>query len=129
MAHSIEARVPFLDHLLVELALALPLTDLVRRGVPKAALREALRGLVPDVVLRRRDKVGFETPTSAWLRNGLGELAGEVLASPGIRERGFINQAAALRLLERHRDGTADASLPLWRAVNLELWAREFLDR
>jgi asparagine synthase (glutamine-hydrolysing) len=128
MDHSIEARVPFLDHRLVELALALPPRLLFAGGEPKSLLRGALKSVVPNTILARKDKVGFETPTAAWFRGGLGELAEDVFASRSFRERDLVDAATARRLLERHRAGAVDAALPLWRALNLELWAQRFLD-
>ncbi|HEY8723860.1 MAG TPA: asparagine synthase (glutamine-hydrolyzing) [Gaiellaceae bacterium] len=128
MDHSIEARVPFLDHRLVELALALPPRILFAGGESKSVLRSALKNVVPDSILARRDKVGFETPTTAWFRGGLGDLAGDVFASQAFRERDLVDAPTARRLLQRHRAGEIEAPLLLWRALNLELWARQFLD-
>jgi asparagine synthase (glutamine-hydrolysing) len=128
MDHSIEARVPFLDHRLVELALALPPATLVRGGVSKSVLRQAMAGIVPAPVLARKDKVGFETPGSGWFRGQLGELAADIFSSRSFRERDLVDPGAATGLLARHREGKGDASLLLWRALNLELWALQFLD-
>jgi asparagine synthase (glutamine-hydrolysing) len=128
MDHSVEARVPFLDHRLVELALRLPPQVLLSGGTPKSLLRSSLQDIVPDPVLTRRDKVGFATPGAAWFRGELGELAGDVFASRAFRERDLVDAGQAARLLERHRAGAVDASFALWRALNLELWARQLLD-
>jgi asparagine synthase (glutamine-hydrolysing) len=128
MHHSVEARVPFLDHRLVELALALPPATLVAGGISKSVLRLAMEGIVPPPVLARNDKVGFETPGSTWFRGRLGELAADVFSSRSFRERDLVDPRTATGLLARHRAGKGDASLPLWRALNLELWARQFLD-
>ena len=90
-------------------------------------LRRALGDLLPPVVRDRVDKLGFVTPEAQWLRNGLGELAADVFASREFRERGFVDAAAARRSLERHRSGERTAGFELWRALCVELWAREFL--
>ncbi len=127
MAHSLEARVPFLDYRLVELLFSLGAHDLIERGKTKAVLRRALGDLLPPVVRDRVDKLGFVTPEAAWLRNGLGGLAADVFASREFRERGFVNAGAARRSLERHRTGERAAGFELWRALCVELWAREFL--
>src|ERR671938_68212 len=127
MAHSLEARVPFLDYRLVELCFSLPGGELVGGGQTKAVLRRALGDLLPPLVRERRDKLGFVTPQRAWLRGSLGELAGDVFASRSFAERGFVDAAAARRRLERHRTGRLEAGMELWRALNLELWARAFL--
>ena len=129
MAHSLEARVPLLDHRLVELAFSLPGGELIRRGETKSVLRRALSDLLPPEVAARRDKLGFVTPEARFLRGAVGGLAGDVFASQSFRERGFVDAKAAARRLERHRSGDIRAGMELWRALNLELWAREFLDR
>jgi asparagine synthase (glutamine-hydrolysing) len=129
MAHSLEARVPFLDYRLVELLFSLDADQLIERGRTKAVLRRALGDLLPPVVRDRVDKIGFVTPEARWLRGRLGELAADVFASRTFAERGLVDAAAARRRLERHRRGELDAGFELWRALNLELWARAFLDR
>jgi asparagine synthase (glutamine-hydrolysing) len=127
MAHSLEARVPFLDYRLVELLFSLGSNELIERGRTKAVLRRALGDLLPPVVRDRVDKLGFVTPEAAWLRDGLGALATDVFASREFRERGFANAAASQRTLQRHRAGERTAGFELWRALCVELWAREFL--
>jgi asparagine synthase (glutamine-hydrolysing) len=127
MAHSLEARVPFLDVRLVELLFSLGASDLIDRGRTKAVLRRALGDLLPPVVRDRVDKLGFVTPETAWLRNGLGEVAADVFASQSFRERGFVNAATARKRLEQHRAGERTAGNELWRALCVELWAREFI--
>ena len=128
MAHSLEARVPFLDYRLVELLFSLDARELIERGRTKAVLRRAVGDLLPPVVRDRVDKLGFVTPEARWLRGALGELAADVFASRSFAERGFVDARAAWRRLERHRLGDLDAGFELWRALNLELWARTFLD-
>ena len=129
MAHSLEARVPFLDYRLVELCFSLPGGELVGGGQTKAVLRRALADLLPPAVRERRDKLGFVTPERRWLRGRLGDLAEDVFASRSFAERGFVDAPAARRRLERHRAGRLEAGMELWRALNLELWAREYLSR
>ena len=128
MAHSLEARVPFLDHRLVELCFSLPADELIRVGETKSVLRRALGDLLPASVRARRDKVGFVTPEGDWLRGPLGDLAGDVFAARSFRERGFVDATAARRRLQRHRARRLTAGMELWRALNVELWARAYLD-
>jgi asparagine synthase (glutamine-hydrolysing) len=128
MAHSLEARVPFLDYRLVELLFSLDARELIERGRTKAVLRRALGDLLPPVVRDRVDKLGFVTPEGRWLRGALGDLAANAFASRAFAERGFVDARAARARLERHRRGELEAGFELWRAVNLELWARKFLD-
>jgi asparagine synthase (glutamine-hydrolysing) len=128
MAHSLEARVPFLDHRLVELAFSLDGAELIRRGETKTVLRRALADLLPPAVRDRRDKLGFVTPEGRFLRGALGDLAADAFASQRFRDRGLVNVAHARSRLDAHRRGKLEAGMELWRALNLELWARRFLD-
>jgi asparagine synthase (glutamine-hydrolysing) len=126
MAHSLEGRVPFLDHRLVEFLYGLDAGQLYERGTTKVVLRQALADLLPPAVRERRDKLGFVTPEQRFLDGRLGDLAEEVFRSPDLRERGFVDGDEALERLRRHRAG-APAGFELWRALSVELWARRYL--
>ena len=128
MAHSIEARVPYLDYRFVELVFSLGGPHLIEQGRTKAVLLRALGDLLPQRVRERRTKLGFPTPEARFFREELGEHAAEVFAARSFRERGFVDARAATARLERHRRGEIQAGFELWRALNLELWARAFLD-
>jgi asparagine synthase (glutamine-hydrolysing) len=126
MAFSIESRVPFLDHRLVELAFALP--DDVKRhaGWSKFGLRKALDGLLPPNVVWRRDKKGFPTPVGAWLRDGRGAAVLDLLRDPSRRSRALFPQIAVDGFVRDHINGVADRSWQLWRALSTELWLDAF---
>ena len=126
MAFSIESRVPFLDHRLVELAFALP--DQVKRsaGWSKYGLRRALDGLLPDSIVWRRDKKGFPTPVGNWLRDARGDAALQVLRDPGRRSRNVLSQAAVDTCIREHVERRADRAWQLWRALSTELWMDAF---
>jgi asparagine synthase (glutamine-hydrolysing) len=126
MAHSIESRVPFLDHRLVELAFALPDSAKVHRGWSKYALRRALDGLLPDAVVWRRDKKGFPTPVGNWLRDARGAAALDVLRDPGRRSRHLFPDVALEPTIQAHVSGQADRSWQLWRALSTELWLEAY---
>ncbi len=125
MAHSIEARLPYLDYRLVELMFSVDPRNLISEGRAKVILRESLADLLPQSVRLRTDKVGFDTPEALWLRGPLATFAREVLTSRACRERGWIDAAAAEASLEGH---SGPPGSPLWRAISLELWAQTFLD-
>ncbi|MBI4266362.1 MAG: asparagine synthase (glutamine-hydrolyzing) [Acidobacteria bacterium] len=127
MSTSIESRVPFLDHTLVEFAARLPDRLKLRGFTTKRILRHAVRGLVPDAILSRR-KMGFPVPFPEWMRSGWHTVAREVLLDRRSRERGLINPAALSRLLEQHREGTCAGGDAIWALMNLELWHRTFID-
>jgi asparagine synthase (glutamine-hydrolysing) len=121
MAFSIEARVPFLDHRVVEWALAVPGSELIQEAMTKAVLRKAVAGLVPDTVRSRTDKIGFGTPERRWLR----ELAPHVREwlGPGCASAAFL-RSEALRAYLAVDDARLAGRPGLWRLVSLELWMR-----
>ncbi len=129
MAFSIEARVPFLHRPVVELAMRLRPELKIRRGGLKHVLREATRGLVPEAVLNRRDKIGFSAPTAKWLRGGLRDWWQESLTSKSFLERGCFAPKGVLQLIQRFDAGDDAAAGPIWRLALTEQWARQFLDR
>jgi asparagine synthase (glutamine-hydrolysing) len=127
MAHSIEARVPFLDYRLVSLAYSLPAAELLCDGVTKSVLRRSLTDLLPPVVRDRVEKLGFVTPGGSFFRGALGRFAADVFAQRRFAQRGFVEPEAARRRLEAARTSGED-DRAIWRALSLELWARQFLD-
>lgn len=129
MAFSIEARVPFLHRPVVELAMRLRPELKIRRGALKHVLREAMRGLVPEAVLNRQDKIGFTAPTAQWLRGGLRDWWQESLTSKSFLERGCFAPRGVLQLIKRFDAGDDIAAPPIWRLALTEQWARQFLDR
>jgi asparagine synthase (glutamine-hydrolysing) len=127
MAHGREVRLPFLDRRVAEFALSLPTTFLYSGGITKRLLREAMRGIVPDAILDRREKVGFEPPQAAWLgsRQGI-ELAAGILLDGDARSRGLYDVAA---IQEDVRAGAWRDQRAIWHAVSVELWLRAFARR
>jgi asparagine synthase (glutamine-hydrolysing) len=126
MAFSIESRVPFLDHRLVELAFALPDRVKRRAGWSKYGLRRAVEGVLPRSVVWRRDKKGFPTPVGNWLRDERGAAALDLLRDPRRRTRDLFPQAAVDAFVRAHVSGSADRSWQLWRALSTELWLDAF---
>ena len=127
MSTSIESRVPFLDHELVEFAARLPERLKLAGFTTKRILREAVRGLLPDSILTRK-KMGFPVPFGVWTADGWNDVAREVLLDRRTRERGLTNPAAVTRLLDEHRNGTRRGGDAIWALLNLELWYRTFID-
>jgi asparagine synthase (glutamine-hydrolysing) len=124
MAHSREVRLPYLDRAVAEFGLSLPAAFVYRDGVSKAVLRDAVRGSVPAVVLDRSDKVGFETPQSAWLAEPAWIAhIGDVLLDPASRRRGLVDATAVEADIRLGRWRDPDG---IWRALNLEVWLRTF---
>jgi asparagine synthase (glutamine-hydrolysing) len=127
MAHSIEARVPLLDHVLVELAARVPPELQLRGDTTKYIFKRALEGIVPDAILRR-PKRGFAVPLGTWFRGQLGALVRELLLSDTSRRRGYFDPAYIETLLRLHQAGRP-LDLELWTLISFELWCRTFLDQ
>jgi asparagine synthase (glutamine-hydrolysing) len=123
MAHSVEARSPFLDHRFMELAAQLP-ADLKLRGRNgKHVLKEAMRGVLPDEILDR-GKMGFGVPLREWFRGPLRALPETWLLDPGAKVREWCRPEALERTIREHRDGSVDHALRLWVLLQLESWWR-----
>jgi asparagine synthase (glutamine-hydrolysing) len=126
MAHSVEARVPFLDHRLVEFSIALGDRHKMCGAETKRILRQAMGDVLPSAVRNRADKLGFATPERVWFA---GPLRGYVL--DGVddavkRFPGFFNAEGLHRMAREMMDGVRPFDFKLWRAVNLGIWGRVF---
>ena len=127
MAASIESRVPFLDHKLVEFSTMLPDRMKLRGWTTKYVLREAMKGLLPDSILKRK-KMGFPVPLGRWFRNEFRPLLNEYVLSERTIARGLFQPEFLARLVQDHAAGKADHTERLWTLVNFEMWQRNFLD-
>lgn len=121
MAHSLEARVPFLDPVVAELAMALPTKAKVRGWSKKRLLKRAAAPLLPAETIRGR-KRGFSIPAAAWLRGELAPFAREVLSPAHLREQDVLRPEAVTRVLDRHVAGTEDLSRQIWGLLTFTLW-------
>ena len=128
MAHSLEARVPFLDPLVTSLAFALPTRLKVRGLAKKVLLRKAVEPLVPAEVVHGR-KRGFSIPAAAWLRGELEPFARETLAPENLRRQGFFQPEPVARLLDEHVAGREDWSRQLWGLLAFTLWYERHVEQ
>jgi len=126
MAHSIEARVPLLDHKLVEFAASVPPEFRLRNGSTKHIFKQALRDILPGAVIDR-PKQGFAVPLGHWFRGGLAGFIRDTLLSERCRQRGIFNEGYLERLIGLHERGRP-LDLQLWTLLSFELWCRTFLD-
>lgn len=127
MAHSLEARSPFLDHKIMEFAASLP-PDLKLRGIEtKYLLKQTLSDLVPREILHRK-KMGFGVPLDVWFRNDLREMAYDVLLDQKSVERGYFRKEYVSKMLDEHVSRLYDHSYRIWALLFLELWHRMFID-
>jgi asparagine synthase (glutamine-hydrolysing) len=126
MANSVELRVPFLDHKVLEFAARLPRNQKVRGWNMKYLMKKALAKQIPSEILRRR-KIGFPVPYGKWLRNGLKDVVADILLDSRSISRGYFRKTAVQDLIERNsRSGRYSAEL--FSLVVLELWHRAFID-
>ncbi|MFZ0606584.1 MAG: asparagine synthase (glutamine-hydrolyzing) [Xanthobacteraceae bacterium] len=126
MAHGIEARVPFLDHRLVEFSIALGDRHKLVGGDTKRVLRRAMDGILPPTVRNRRDKLGFTTPEEAWFRGPLRDLVRGGVEQTLNLYPGLLNRKG----VEAHAEGMLAGHIPvdfsLWRIISLGIWGRLF---
>lgn len=127
MAHSLEARVPLLDHKLVEFAATIPPGLKLRNGSTKHIFKQAMRGVLPDQIIDR-PKQGFAIPLSHWFRNDLNGFVRDLLLSPTSRARKIFNPDYIEKLMLLQGQGRS-LELQLWTLISFELWCRTFLDR
>ena len=129
MAVSIEARVPFLDHRLVEFAIQIPESLKLKHGIPKYILKKAAEGIIPNNIIYRR-KQGFAAPAIEWLRNGkLSPIAEDLVLSSGLIKENLFRKKFIKRLFEEHRSGKANRGQQLWSLLVVSLWYDRFFGK
>ena len=128
MAHSLEARVPFLDPAVTNLALALPTRHRVHGLRKKVLLRKAVAPLVPERIVKGK-KRGFSIPAAAWLRGELEPFARQTLSADTLRRQGFFRPEAVATLIDRHVAGKEDLSRQLWGLLAFTLWHERHVER
>ena len=125
MRHSLEVRVPFLDHPLVELMARVPRQLKVSGWSTKVLMREAFGALLPARILNRR-KVGFSVPLALWLRTDLRDTMSDVLCEAEIRRAGYLQYGEVERIVREHLSGRANHENRLWALMNLVAWQRQW---
>jgi asparagine synthase (glutamine-hydrolysing) len=124
MSVSLESRVPLLDHRIADLVTRMPPTARFKGGDTKRVFREAVRNVLPPVVLERKDKMGFPVPLAEWFGGPVRNFIGDTLLSDRARQRGIYRMAGVERLVA----GEAKFGRQLWGLLSLELWFRAFVD-
>jgi asparagine synthase (glutamine-hydrolysing) len=128
MSTSIEARVPFLDHHLVEYTMGIPLEDKVHGNVAKHILKKAVEGLIPHEIIYRK-KMGFGAPMAQWMSGDFGAQVRSEILSSRLLDRGFFNVDYIKSMLEDHRTGRRDTSMHSWTLYNLTAWYDYWIDK
>ena len=124
MAHSLEARVPFLSHVMVDWSLTLPLDMKLHGNTGKYVLRRAVADWLPPSVMQRR-KQGFQMPLGDWFKGGLGDFAESAWNDSGAAQAGYLEPDAVARLLAEHRSGRADHGRMLYAMAMFSCWWAE----
>jgi asparagine synthase (glutamine-hydrolysing) len=127
MATSVEGRDPFLDHRLVEYAMALPSRFKIRNGETKYILKKAVEGLIPEEIIHRR-KQGFAAPVNEWLRGEWNSYVREKLMNSPILKREYFNAEYIRGLIDRHTIRKQEAGGHLWTLLNLFLWYEHWIE-
>jgi asparagine synthase (glutamine-hydrolysing) len=127
MAASIESRVPFLDHALVEFSASIPAKYSTKGMAGKCILKSAVADLLPEAIVHRK-KMGFPTPWAYWLAGSQLEGLERLLVEPRTLQRGLFRGEVVKRLFAEHRAGSRDHGNRIWRLLNLELWLRVCVD-
>lgn len=127
MATSVESRVPFLDHKLVEFTSGLPEKLKLRGWTTKYVLRKSMKNFLPGAILER-SKMGFPVPIGSWLRGAYSRIVDEYILSDRAMNRGIFNADFVRGLVARHNSGGEDHSERLWALINFEIWQRQFFD-
>ena len=127
MSVSVEARVPFLDHHLVEYTMDISMEDKVHGNTAKYLLKKAVEGLIPDKIIYRK-KMGFGAPMSQWMRGDFGRHVEASLMSSRLLDRGFFNRDYIANLCKEHHTWRRDNSLYIWTLFNLTAWYDYWID-
>jgi asparagine synthase (glutamine-hydrolysing) len=127
MAHSLEVRVPFLDHELVEFAARIPMRYKIRGFNTKYILKKAFESQLPKAILQKH-KHGFTPPIEPWFRGKLKDEIKEIIFDPKARSRGLFNYDYIEEIFRQHTEGKASYHRHLWLLVVFELWCQRYLD-
>lgn len=128
MAHSLEARVPYLDHELVEFCLSIPSHLKLSGGATKAVLRRAVQESLPEATTRRKQH-GFVVPIGEWIRNDWRELVSDLSSDSRARARGIFDPVCINDIVSEHMSGRADWTSSIFGFLLTEIWHRTFVDR
>lgn len=130
MHFSLESRVPFMDYRLVERSLATNGDMIINKGYTKNILRDAMKGLLPESIRMRKDKIGFGSPVDDWFRDTkFRNFITDLLNDNRTKNRGYIDTAACLNLYNKHLLGEVNISKDIWKWINLEIWHRIYIDK
>lgn len=130
MAFSVEARVPMLDHNLVEKVLSLPSESYIKNGITKYILREDMKPFLPYNIYKRKDKKGFTNPANKWIKDPqFKEFIFDIFNSKSFINRGYLDSEVCNTMYKDHLNGKSDNIKDIWKCINLEIWFRQNIDK
>ena len=130
MRWSIEARVPFLDANLVEMAMSLPAEDRLKNGSTKIGFKKAVKDILPEMISARKDKIGFGTPVDDFLRRPrIAHFCREILYSDSFRNRPYWRWETIEKMFSAHVQNKDNCGKEIWKWINLEMWLRKFIEK
>jgi asparagine synthase (glutamine-hydrolysing) len=128
MSVSLEARVPFLDHELVDFTFDIPEMWKTKNGVTKYLLKKVVEGIIPDELIYRK-KMGFDAPMAEWLKGNFGQLVEREILSSGLMQRGYFNSGYISKMFADLRSNRANLAQQIWTIYNLVVWFDYWIDR
>ena len=129
MAFSVEARLPFMDYRMVEFIFGLEMEKKISGWKTKAILRDALKGILPDKILNRKDKKGYPTPYAHWLRTAIKSDVEKIIFSTEAEKRKLFNIESIRHYWDQHQTANFDFSWIIYKVLSTELWFRIFIDK
>ena len=131
MAFSLESRSPFLDPNLASLMFSLPNHEKIDGLISKLILRKSMKGIIPEKIRNRKDKMGFSTPMDLWLSKDAKESINKLFNSPSFKNRKFFNSGKIKIAFEKYSQGNNNSKYRqiIWRSICVELWLRIFFDK
>jgi asparagine synthase (glutamine-hydrolysing) len=130
MHFSLETRFPFIDHRLIERSLATNINQILSNGWTKKILRDALLNKLPDDIRARKDKIGFETPEGKWIKQpDFINFINNIINSESFKRRPYFKYGKINKIFQLHLDGKSNYANIIWKAVHLELWLRNYIDK
>jgi asparagine synthase (glutamine-hydrolysing) len=127
MAHSLETRVPFVDHKIVEFFASIPASLKIRGLTKKYLLKKAAERLLPKEIIYRK-KMGFSVPLVLWFRNGMKEYVNNMLSRTNVRKLGYFNYSFISKIKESHMNMKANFDEKLWALINFIKWHEKYIE-
>jgi asparagine synthase (glutamine-hydrolysing) len=128
MSVSLESRVPFLDHHLVDFTMDIPQSYKIKNDIPKYLFKKAVEGIIPDEIIYRQ-KMGFNAPMAQWLRGDFGKKVHKMVLESSLINSGYFNLNHINKIFNSHLNHSVDNSLYIWTLFNLVAWHKYWIQK